>query len=56
MLKKLKGEGVWAILEEKILSIEGLEGKYPNIFEIICYYKFEQFMRHRGPYIHSWVR
>lgn len=36
--------------------MEGLEGKYPNVLDTLCYHEFEQFKKPRGPYILSWVR
>ena len=38
------------------MSMEGLEGKYPNVLDTLRYHEFEQFKKPRGPYILSWVR
>uniref|UniRef100_M1DQQ3 Putative plant transposon protein domain-containing protein n=1 Tax=Solanum tuberosum TaxID=4113 RepID=M1DQQ3_SOLTU len=56
LLNRLKGDGVRNILEEKLLSMEGLEGKYPDVMDTLRYHEFEQFTRPRGSYIPSWVR
>uniref|UniRef100_M1DCI4 Putative plant transposon protein domain-containing protein n=1 Tax=Solanum tuberosum TaxID=4113 RepID=M1DCI4_SOLTU len=44
------------IIEEKLLSVEGLEGKYTDVLQTLQFHEFEQFIRPRGPYIPSWVR
>ena len=36
--------------------MEGLEGKYPNVFETFRYHGFQQFTWLRDPYIPSWER
>uniref|UniRef100_M1DWN6 Putative plant transposon protein domain-containing protein n=1 Tax=Solanum tuberosum TaxID=4113 RepID=M1DWN6_SOLTU len=55
-LNRLKGDGLRTILEEKLLSIESLEGKYSNVRDTIHYHRINQFARPRGSYIPLWVR
>ncbi|KAG5570882.1 hypothetical protein H5410_060648, partial [Solanum commersonii] len=56
LLNRLKGDDLWTIIEEKLLSLEGLEGKYPDVLETLRCHGFEQFTQPRDPYIPSWVR
>uniref|UniRef100_M1D9D4 Putative plant transposon protein domain-containing protein n=1 Tax=Solanum tuberosum TaxID=4113 RepID=M1D9D4_SOLTU len=54
LLNRLKSNGLRTILEEKILSVQGLGGKHVEVLDTLKYHEFEQFTRRRGPYIPSW--
>lgn len=41
MIYRLKGDGVQTIIEENLLSMEGLKGKHPDVHDIILYHVFE---------------
>ncbi|XP_015167114.1 MICOS complex subunit MIC60-like [Solanum tuberosum] len=56
LLNKLKGNGLRTILEEKLLSVEGLEGKHAAVLDTLRYHELEQFTRPQSPYIPSWVQ
>uniref|UniRef100_M1DQ97 Uncharacterized protein n=1 Tax=Solanum tuberosum TaxID=4113 RepID=M1DQ97_SOLTU len=56
LLNRLKGDVLRTILEEKLLSVEGLEGKHSEVLATIKFYEFKQITRPRGPYNPSWVR
>uniref|UniRef100_M1DUN0 Putative plant transposon protein domain-containing protein n=1 Tax=Solanum tuberosum TaxID=4113 RepID=M1DUN0_SOLTU len=56
LLNRLKEDGLHTILEEKMLSVEGLEGKHAEVLDTLRYHEFEQFTRPRDTYIPSWVR
>uniref|UniRef100_M1DHG5 Putative plant transposon protein domain-containing protein n=1 Tax=Solanum tuberosum TaxID=4113 RepID=M1DHG5_SOLTU len=55
LLNRLKGDVLRTILEEKLLSMEGLEGNHVEVLDILKYHELEQFTRPHGPYIPSWV-
>uniref|UniRef100_M1DT02 Putative plant transposon protein domain-containing protein n=1 Tax=Solanum tuberosum TaxID=4113 RepID=M1DT02_SOLTU len=52
----LRREGKSLQREEKLLSMEGLEGRYSSVREILQWHISQTFTRPRGPYIPSWVR
>jgi len=56
LLNRLKSDGLQTILEEKLLSVEGLEGKNAEVLDTLKHHEFRQFTTPRGHYIPSWVR
>uniref|UniRef100_M1D9P6 Putative plant transposon protein domain-containing protein n=1 Tax=Solanum tuberosum TaxID=4113 RepID=M1D9P6_SOLTU len=56
LLNRLKVDGLRKILKDKLLSTEGLEGRYFSVREILQWHRFHSFTTPRGPYIPTWVR
>ena len=42
---------MYNIFDEKLVSTEGLEGRYSTVRDTLYFHRFDQFTRSRGPYI-----
>ena len=53
---RLKVAGHRTIIEEKVLSVEGVKERYPKVWEMIKFHNFEVFTQPRDTYVPSMVR